>query len=142
MQVELAQLQYLLPRLKRMWSHLSRTRGGIGLRGPGETQLETDRRLIGTRIAELRRKLQDVVSARETQRKSRQGKFRAALVVVDDGLAVVVGKDVDRKARHTLAGALVDQYGGVACTVAVRTGHARLEVDDALHRTPRRAIVG
>jgi GTP-binding protein HflX len=78
--VELAQLQYLLPRLKRMWSHLSRTRGGIGLRGPGETQLETDRRLIGTRIADLRRKLKDVAAAREVQRKSRQGAFRAALV--------------------------------------------------------------
>jgi len=80
MQVELAQLQYLLPRLKRMWSHLSRTRGGIGLRGPGETQLETDRRLIGTRISELRRKLRDVVAAREIQRKTREGSFRAALV--------------------------------------------------------------
>ena len=80
MQVELAQLEYLLPRLKRMWSHLSRTRGGIGLRGPGETQLETDRRLIGTRIADLKRKLKDVAAAREVQRKSRQGTFRAALV--------------------------------------------------------------
>jgi GTP-binding protein HflX len=80
MQVELAQLQYLLPRLKRMWSHLSRIRGGIGLRGPGETQLETDRRLIGTRIADLRKKLRDVARAREVQRQSRQGEFRAALV--------------------------------------------------------------
>ncbi len=80
MQVELAQLEYLLPRLKRMWTHLSRTRGGIGLRGPGETQLETDRRLIGRRIADLRRKLQQVALARETQRKGREGLFRAALV--------------------------------------------------------------
>jgi GTP-binding protein HflX len=80
MQVELAQLEYLLPRLKRMWSHLSRTRGGIGLRGPGETQLETDRRLIGNRIADLKRKLRDVAAAREVQRQSRQGSFRAALV--------------------------------------------------------------
>ena len=80
MQVELAQLEYLLPRLKRMWSHLSRIRGGIGLRGPGETQLETDRRLIGKRIADLRRKLEDVGRARAVQRKSREGKFRAALV--------------------------------------------------------------
>lgn len=80
MQVELAQLEYLLPRLRRMWSHLSRIRGGIGLRGPGETQLETDRRLIGTRIADLRAKLRDVAKAREVQRKSRQGSFRAALV--------------------------------------------------------------
>ncbi len=80
LQVELAQLEYLLPRLRRMWSHLSRIRGGIGLRGPGETQLETDRRLIGTRIADLKTKLRDVAKAREVQRRSRQGQFRAALV--------------------------------------------------------------
>ena len=80
LQVELAQLQYLLPRLRRMWIHLSRIRGGIGLRGPGETQLETDRRLIGTRIAELRRKLKGVARAQATRRKRREGQFRAALV--------------------------------------------------------------
>ncbi len=80
MQVELAQLEYLLPRLRRMWSHLSRIRGGIGLRGPGETQLETDRRLIGTRIGALRRKLREVAKARAVQRKSREGRYRAALV--------------------------------------------------------------
>lgn len=80
LQVELAQLEYLLPRLRRMWSHLSRIRGGIGLRGPGETQLETDRRLIGTRIADLKEKLREVALAREQQRKSRHGQFRAAFV--------------------------------------------------------------
>jgi GTP-binding protein HflX len=80
MQVELAQLEYLLPRLRRMWSHLSRIRGGIGLRGPGETQLETDRRLIGTRIVDLRDKLRSVARARAVQRKRREGEFRAALV--------------------------------------------------------------
>ena len=80
MQVELAQLQYLLPRLRRMWVHLSRIQGGIGFRGPGETQLETDRRLIGTRIAELSRKLRTVARAQATQRKGRSGRFRAALV--------------------------------------------------------------
>lgn len=80
MQVELAQLQYLLPRLRRMWSHLSRIRGGIGLRGPGETQLETDRRLIKTRIGDLKRKLKEVAKARAVQRKSRDGSFRASLV--------------------------------------------------------------
>ncbi len=80
MQVELAQLQYLLPRLKRMWTHLSRIRGGVGLRGPGETQLESDRRLIGRRIADLRKKLEDVAQARAVQRQSREGKFRVALV--------------------------------------------------------------
>ena len=80
MQVELAQLEYLLPRLKRMWSHLSRIRGGIGLRGPGETQLETDRRMIGKKIADLKRKLADVARARAVQRGGRVGRFRAALV--------------------------------------------------------------
>jgi GTP-binding protein HflX len=80
MQVELAQLEYMLPRLKRMWTHLSRIRGGIGFRGPGETQLETDRRLIGRRIRDLRRKLRAVAQQRATQRKARSGEFRAALV--------------------------------------------------------------
>ena len=80
MQVELAQLQYMLPRLKRMWTHLSRIRGGIGFRGPGETQLETDRRLIGRRIRDLRRKLETVARQRATQRKGRRGEYRAALV--------------------------------------------------------------
>jgi GTP-binding protein HflX len=80
MQVELAQLQYLLPRLRRMWIHLSRIRGGIGLRGPGETQLETDRRLIGKRISGLRVQLREVAKGREAQRRKRAGSFRAALV--------------------------------------------------------------
>jgi GTPase len=80
LQVELAQLEYLLPRLRRMWIHLSRIRGGIGLRGPGETQLETDRRLIGNRIADLKDKLREVAKARAVQRRSREGEFRAALV--------------------------------------------------------------
>jgi len=80
LQVELAQLEYMLPRLKRMWSHLSRIRGGIGLRGPGETQLETDRRMIGRRISDLRGKLKVVAQRRATQRKGRTGEFQAALV--------------------------------------------------------------
>lgn len=80
MQVELAQLQYMLPRLKRMWTHLSRIRGGIGFRGPGETQLETDRRLIKVRIGDLREKLEVVARRRATQRKGRDDEFTAALV--------------------------------------------------------------
>ncbi|HLU24638.1 MAG TPA: GTPase HflX [Longimicrobiales bacterium] len=80
MQVELAQLQYMMPRLKRMWTHLSRIRGGIGLRGPGETQLETDRRIIQRRIRDLRAKLEVVAQRRATQRKGRAGQFRVALV--------------------------------------------------------------
>ncbi|HEU4643691.1 MAG TPA: GTPase HflX [Gemmatimonadaceae bacterium] len=80
MQVELAQLEYLLPRLTRMWTHLEKFRGGIGMRGPGETQLETDRRLINHRIRVLRERLVDVQKAREVQRQSRRAEFRASLV--------------------------------------------------------------
>ena len=80
LQVELAQLQYMLPRLTRMWTHLEKFRGGIGMRGPGETQLETDRRLIGHRIRVLKERLAGVQRSREVQRAGRQTEFRAALV--------------------------------------------------------------
>jgi GTP-binding protein HflX len=80
LQVELAQLQYLRPRLKRMWTHLARQAGGIGARGPGEQQIETDRRLIDKRISMLRDKLEEVAAARDVQRSGREGEFRAALV--------------------------------------------------------------
>ncbi len=80
MQVELAQLEYLLPRLTRMWTHLSRIRGGIGLRGPGETQLETDRRVIRKKIATLRRRLEDVADHRANQRQGRRSLPTATLV--------------------------------------------------------------
>ncbi|HEX4683313.1 MAG TPA: GTPase HflX [Gemmatimonadaceae bacterium] len=80
MQVELAQLEYMLPRLTRMWTHLEKFRGGIGMRGPGETQLETDRRLINNRIKVLRERLTDVQRGRAIQRQSRQSEFKASLV--------------------------------------------------------------
>ncbi len=80
MQVELAQLNYMLPRLMRMWSHLEKFRGGIGVRGPGETQLETDRRLISKRIRLLKQRLTEVQKSREVRRTSRKGQFRASLV--------------------------------------------------------------
>ncbi len=80
MQVELAQLEYTLPRLTRMWTHLEKFRGGIGVRGPGETQLETDRRLINNRIKLLKERLGDVLRARVVQRQSRRGEFRVSLV--------------------------------------------------------------
>jgi GTP-binding protein HflX len=80
LQVELAQLEYMLPRLTRMWTHLEKFRGGIGMRGPGETQLETDRRLISHRIKLLKERLTDVTRAREVQRQGRRGIFRASLV--------------------------------------------------------------
>lgn len=79
-QVELAQLQYLLPRLTRFWSHLSRQQGGIGTRGPGETQIETDRRLIDKRIATLKGKLEKLDKQRRTQRKGRSNMIRISLV--------------------------------------------------------------
>ena len=80
MQVELAQLQYMLPRLMRMWAHLEKFRGGIGVRGPGETQLETDRRLINQRIKLLKNRLDDVQTSRVVQRSGRRDAFRASLV--------------------------------------------------------------
>src|SRR5438046_456874 len=72
LQIELAQLQYLLPRLTRMWHHLSRQTGGIGTRGPGETQLEVDRRRVQERIARLERELEGVRKVRSTQRQGRK----------------------------------------------------------------------
>lgn len=71
-QVELAQMQYLMPRLTRMWTHLSKQHGGIGTRGPGETQIEVDRRLIRTRIDKLKSKLEIIESQSDQQRKSRK----------------------------------------------------------------------
>lgn len=79
-QVELAQLEYLLPRLTRMWTHLSKQFGGVGTKGPGETQIETDRRMYRTRIQRLKEKLSDVHVQREIQRKGREGLPRFALV--------------------------------------------------------------
>jgi GTPase len=79
-QVELAQLQYLLPRLTRQWTHLSKQFGGIGTKGPGETQIETDRRMIRSRISILKEKLERIAQQRSTQRKGRLHHTRAALV--------------------------------------------------------------
>ena len=79
-QVELAQLQYMLPRLTRLWTHLERQRGGIGMRGPGETQIETDRRIILTKISLLKQNLKDIDKQMSTQRKNRGKMVRVALV--------------------------------------------------------------
>jgi len=79
-QVELAQLQYMLPRLTRMWTHLERQRGGIGMRGPGESQIETDRRLITEKITLLKQRLADIDKQKVQQRKNRESLVRVALV--------------------------------------------------------------
>ena len=80
MQVELAQYQYLLPRLTRMWTHLERQKGGIGMRGPGETQIETDRRIIQTKISKLKEQLQKVDRQMASQRGNRGSLVRISLV--------------------------------------------------------------
>ena len=79
-QVELAQLQYMLPRLTRLWTHLERQRGGIGMRGPGETQIETDRRLIKEKISLLKEQLASIDKQKTLQRKNRESLVRVALV--------------------------------------------------------------
>ena len=79
-QVELAQYQYLLPRLTRLWTHLERQRGGIGMRGPGETQIETDRRIILDRISRLKEELRNIDRQKTIQRKNRGRLVRVALV--------------------------------------------------------------
>ncbi|MBE9480744.1 MAG: GTPase HflX [Bacteroidetes bacterium] len=79
-QVELAQYEYLLPRLTRMWTHLERQRGGIGLRGPGETEIETDRRIIRNKIALLKKKLVHIDKQKTIQRKNRESLVRIAIV--------------------------------------------------------------
>jgi len=79
-QVELAQCEYLLPRLTRMWTHLEKQRGGIGLRGPGEQEIETDRRILRYRISLLKKKLEEIDKQKATQRKNRRELVRIALV--------------------------------------------------------------
>jgi len=80
MQVELAQLEYMLPRLSGAWSHFSRQYGGIGTKGPGETQLEIDRRQVRTKISRLKKELKRLGTQRETQRKSRSQMFKVSLI--------------------------------------------------------------
>jgi GTP-binding protein HflX len=79
-QVELAQYQYLLPRLTGLWTHLDKQRGGVGMKGPGETEIETDRRVVRDRIAFLKEKLEDLDKQAHTQRKTRTNSIRVALV--------------------------------------------------------------
>lgn len=79
-QVELAQMQYLLPRLRGLWTHLERQRGGIGMRGPGEQEIETDRRIVRDKISKLKSRLEKIDQQAQTQRKNRGSMIRVALV--------------------------------------------------------------
>src|SRR6478736_1172758 len=82
LQVELAQLEYQLPRLTKLWTHLSRTQGGIGSRGPGESQLETDRRIIRDRIKKMKERVDDVRKARETASRGRDRRLMPTVGIV------------------------------------------------------------
>lgn len=80
LQVEVAQIEYLIPRLRRMWTHLERQQGGIGIRGPGETQLETDRRLLENRLRDLRRELKTIEERKQRQVRSREAAYTVGLI--------------------------------------------------------------
>src|SRR5204863_2116331 len=82
LQVELAQLEYQLPRLTRLWTHLSRTGGGIGTRGPGEAQLETDRRIIRTRIKKMKERVDHVRQQRQTAARGRDRRLFSTVSIV------------------------------------------------------------
>ncbi|HNY90772.1 MAG TPA: GTPase HflX [bacterium] len=114
-QVELAQLQYLLPRLTGQWRHLERQVGGIGVRGPGETQLEVDRRLVRKRVAVLQKELEKIAGQREIRRKNRRDFFKAALVGYTN-----VGKSTLLNAL-TEAGVLVEDRLFATLDATVRT---------------------
>ncbi|MFT6715492.1 MAG: GTP-binding protein HflX [Saprospiraceae bacterium] len=79
-QVELAQYQYLLPRLTNLWTHLSRQKGGVGMKGPGETEIETDRRIVRDKISKLQHKLKKISTQKSTQRSNREQMIRVALI--------------------------------------------------------------
>ena len=119
LQVSLAQHQYLLPRLARMWKHLERQAGGIGTRGPGETQIETDRRLIRRRIIQLRRELAEIDRRMETQHKQRSREYRVALVgYTNAGKSSLMNRITD-------AGVYVEDQ--LFATLDATTRHVKLE---------------
>lgn len=127
LQVELAQLEYSLPRLKRMWSHLSRYKGGIGLRGPGETQLEEDRRLVTHRIQDLRAKLDEVHARKEREVGTRREEHTVSLVGYTNA-----GKST---LMNALTGAGVYVEDKLFSTLDTRTRQWRLTANQAGSRS-------
>jgi len=120
LQIELAQLQYTLPRLRRMWTHLERQKGGIGLRGPGEKQLELDRRRIEMRIDRIRKELDQVIGRRAEQRRGRRRHGWALVTLVGYTNA---GKST---LLNTLTGADVEVYDKLFATLDPTTRQIRL----------------
>ena len=134
LQVELAQLEYQLPRLTRLWTHLSRTQGGIGSRGPGESQLETDRRIIRTRIAKMKERVEQVRQQRQTAARGRDRRMMATVGIVGYTNA---GKST---LLNSLVGSEVAQGRGQALRDArpdVAPGQARRRPDGDRHRHRR-----
>jgi GTP-binding protein HflX len=127
LQVELAQLQYSLPRLKRMWTHLSRYKGGIGLRGPGETQLEEDRRLVSHRIQDLRARLAEVHARKQREVQSRHEELTVSLVGYTNA-----GKST---LMNALTGAGVYVEDKLFSTLDTRTRQWRLRVTQSGERS-------
>lgn len=125
-QIELAQLQYLQPRLRRMWTHLSRLGGGVGTRGPGETQLEVDRRQIGRRIQKLKTDLDKVRRTRDTQRKKRHTTPTITVAIMGYTNA---GKST---LHHTLTGSNVRQEDQLFATLDPTTRLLRLPSNDTV----------
>ena len=129
LQVELAQLQYMRPRLKSLWDHLSRQNGGIGTRGPGETQLEVDRRRVDEKISHLKAQLAERRTSAKTQRQSRAGDLRRRAGRLHECRQVVAH---ERARRHRVAGgeqAVLDAGRDHAARDAGVTGHPALVAD-------------
>jgi len=136
LQVELAQLEYSLPRLTRQWTHLSKQFGGIGTKGPGETQIETDRRLIKTRISVLKEKLLKVDEQRKTQSKDRKKFFRISLVGYTNA-----GKST---LLNVLTGANVYVENKLFATLDTSTRSLELDVNEKsgdLSRYPKKVLL-
>jgi len=136
LQVELAQLEYTLPRLTRQWTHLSKQFGGIGTKGPGETQIETDRRMIGARISVLKEKLEKVAEQKKTQSGERKNFFRISLVGYTN-----VGKST---LLNTLTGADVYVENKLFATLDTSTKALELLISEdgsTLTKFPKKVLI-
>src|SRR5882757_2324692 len=144
LQVELAQLEYQLPRLTKLWTHLSRTGGGIGTRGPGESQLETDRRLIRTRIAKMKERVEQVRQQRQTAARGRDRRMMATVGIVgytnagkSTLLNTLVGSEVARAEDKLFA-----TLDPTSRQVKLGDGHTAIVTDTVgfIHKLPHQLV--